>query len=108
MKIIQPSIEILKNGIREIPFTQYLRPCGRKKEISIERPTEVCEKAMEIINAGYSFEIEVLTTGHVSMTISDDEGDYDMKLVNNNGGDVADAVDKMINRFYKTLKESRQ
>ncbi len=107
MKIIQPSIEILKNGIREIPFTQYLRPCGRKKEISIERPTEVCEKAMEIINAGYSFEIEVLTTGRVNMTISNDEDDHDMEIVDN-GFNVPVAVDRMINRFYKTLKESRQ
>ena len=85
---------------KEIPFTQYMRPDGRRVEISIERPEEICKKAEAIINAGYCFEIEVLTTGLVSMTISDDEADHDMEIVDNGPG-VPVAVDRMINRFYE-------
>ena len=86
-------------SVSKIPFTQYMRPDGRRVEVSIERPEEICKKAEAIINAGYCFEIEVLTTGLVSMTISDDEADHDMEIVDNGPG-VPVAVDRMINRFY--------
>ena len=64
----------------EIPFTQYLRPRGKQVEVFIERPAEIYQKAQAIINRGYRFEIEVLLTGQVSMTISDDTDDYAMKF----------------------------
>ena len=88
----------------KIPFTQYLLPDGRKKEIEIERPKDIYKKAMSIIEAGYWFEIEVLSTGHINMTISDDEDDYDMEIAINALG-VSLAVDKMINHFYNSMKK---
>lgn len=84
----------------EIPFIQYLRPNGSKREIFIERPDKIYKKAMAIIDAGYRFEIEVLTTDLVSMTISNDEADHDMEIVRN-GPYVPVAVDRMISRFHK-------
>jgi len=83
----------------QIPFTQYLRPNGRTREVSIERPAEIYKKAMEIINAGYRFEVEELTTGQISMTISKDDEDCDIELVSN-GPEVPVAVDRMITRFH--------
>jgi hypothetical protein len=82
-----------------IPFTQYLRPNGRKIEVSIERPKDIYDKAMGIVEAGYCFEIEVLNTGHVHMTITNDEGDQDSEVVKN-GPEVPIAVDRMITRFH--------
>lgn len=49
-----------------IPFTQYRIPDGTKRSISIERPQNIYDKAMEIISAGYWFEAEELRTGEVN------------------------------------------
>lgn len=83
----------------DIPFTQYLRPSGRMTEATIARPKDIYDKAMDIIKAGYRFEAEVLTTGHVSMTIANDDGDQDIEVVDNGPG-VPQAVDRMIARFH--------
>lgn len=85
-----------------IPFTQYLRPHGKKTLITIDRPQSVYDKAMKIIEAGYVFEAEVLTTGMVSLTIGGKHTDVCMELVMNNEA-VPAAVDKMINGFNFTL-----
>jgi len=86
-----------------IPFTQYLLPYGRKVEVSTERPKDIYDKAMDIIRTGHRFEIEVLTTGYIHMTITDDDGDQDGEIVNN-GPEVPIAVDRMITRFHERLK----
>lgn len=88
-----------------IPFTQYLLPNGRRKDVTITRPREIHEKAMAIIAAGYRFEIVILQTGVVSMTVTGpdadgDEEDLDIELVKNGPG-VPVAVDRMITRFYQ-------
>ena len=57
-----------------IPFTQYKLPHGARIEVSINRPEAIAEKAKRIIEAGYRFECEILTTGHVSFTICGDMG----------------------------------
>lgn len=87
-------------GVYSIPFTQYLLPNGRKQEVTINRPKEIYDKAMAIIAAGYCFEIELLGTGHVHMTISNDEEDLTCEVVPN-GPEVPKAVDRMITRFYQ-------
>jgi len=87
-----------------IPFTQYLRPNGRRNEVTIERPKEICDKAWSIIDEGYRFEAEVLTTGYVSLTISKNSEDHAIKVINN-GPDVPLAVDNMVNNFYERLSK---
>ena len=79
----------------EIPFTQFLRPDGRRKQEFIERPLVVYEAAQKIIAEGFHFECEVLQTGHVNFTISDDVGDHDQKICMN-GPDVLKTVDDLI------------
>ena len=92
----------MMNTLREIAFTQYLRPNGRAMEVSISRPVDIHEKAMKIINAGYCFEVEELRTGDVCMTISKDGIACDIEVVNN-GPEVPKAVDRMINRFISQI-----
>jgi len=55
-----------------IPFTQFFQPHGRKEVIQIDRPEPIETVAQMLIKAGYRFEIEVLTTGEVSMEILKD------------------------------------
>jgi hypothetical protein len=83
-----------------IPFTQYLMPDGRAKQVSIDRPDEIAAKAQQIIAKGYRFECEMLSDWQtISLTITDpDEGDVEIEVVEN-GPDVPLAVDRMIERF---------
>lgn len=60
-----------------VPFKKYFPPDGR--HTMVNWPTErsdVHAKAMSIIDAGFHFEYEVLSTGMHSRTIGDGNGDY--------------------------------
>lgn len=82
-----------------IEFTQYLMPDGRKRPVAINVSDEVAERALEIRNAGYVFECEMLSTGMVSLTITDpNEGDMVCEVVKN-GPSVQNAVENMILKF---------
>lgn len=83
---------------RSIPFTQFLRPNGRKQDVRTTDPSytdDDLKKAQEIIDVGFRFEIEQLMDGMISMTISDSDGDYVHKLCSNNI-DVPATVKRLI------------
>lgn len=81
----------------EIPFTQFLRPDGRKREVRIERPTPVARAALRLIEAGYRFECEELSTGHASLTVVDPKDEVDIAIeVVPNGPEVPGAVDRLV------------
>lgn len=85
--------------MQSIPFTQYLLPDGRKRPVEIEVADDVGEIARGLINQGLLFECEVLTTGHVSLTITDPEdGDLDIR-VRDNGPGIREAVEEMVRGF---------
>lgn len=88
----------------EVEFMQFLRPDGRRKQVYIEVGAEVKAMADKLLAAGCRFEIEVLSTGHVSMEVvrpeACDEDDYAplaSELVSNGPG-VVGAVCRMIRR----------
>lgn len=86
-----------------IPFTQYLRPDGRRQQVSVERSPEIEAIAQEIRAKGYVFTCEVLLTGQVSLAVEsphEDEGDIDIEIVQNGPG-VGEAVDKLVKRVIK-------
>lgn len=86
-----------------IPFTQYLRPNGRTEEISIGRSTEIEDMAARFIKAGGAYEVELLSTGEVSLTAVMDNTDVEIELVPNGEG-VALAVDKLVRASMAHLK----
>jgi hypothetical protein len=88
--------------MREIEFTQYLRPDGRRASVAIERPVAIVDLADAIIARGYRFECEHLTTGHASFTITNEEGDAAIEVVPN-GPEVPIAIDRMIERFARSI-----
>lgn len=81
-----------------ISFTQFLRPNGEQRPVTIDRPAAIEAKAQQIVDAGYRFECEELSTGAVSLTISDGEDDLAMELCAN-GPAVPVAVDKLVSEF---------
>ena len=88
-----------------IPFIQYLRPTGRPVAVSIVRPADIAAMAATILARGFRFECECLTTGEVSLTVTDDVCDRDIEVVAN-GPDVPDAVDALIERFHRKLPKA--
>lgn len=85
-----------------IPFTQFVLPDGRRRRVFIDRPEHIEEAAEAIMAQGYRFEIEVLTTGHVSMTVTDDDGDLCVEVVPNDHR-VSPAVDRLVEQARAML-----
>jgi hypothetical protein len=84
-----------------IPFTQYLRPNGRRTTVWFENddPT-LAAKATELQAAGFRFECEHLRTGHASFTIVHPSYDCDLAIeVVPNGPPVVEAVQRLITNF---------
>lgn len=81
-----------------IPFTQYLRPNGQPVPMAIDRAPEIEALAERVRQQGGFFAIEVLTTGHVSMTVEthDEEGETIAIEVVENGPGVCEAVDRLV------------
>lgn len=91
-------------GLGRVPVTQFLRPNGRQVDVWTDRPTAIAEKAQKLIDAGYRFESEVLTTGHVHVDVSkpDDDGPL-ANFVRPNGPGVGDAFDVMVEEAIGVL-----
>lgn len=83
-----------------IPFTQYMMPDGRAALNSINRPTDVEEKAQAVIATGWRFEVELLSDWQtVSLTVMEGEETRAIETVPN-GPDVLAAVDRLVETAY--------
>ena len=80
-----------------IPFTQYLRPNGRKRPVDIERSPEIEAIAQRFIESGGKYECEELSTGHASLTAVKYGDDVAIELTMN-GPSVPDAVDRLVKK----------
>jgi hypothetical protein len=84
-------------------FTQYMMPDGRREPVQILRPDDIAKKAAFIQSKGYTFECEMLSDMRtISLTITDDEGDFDIEVVPN-GPEIPIAVDRLITRAAERL-----
>lgn len=96
------AFEAFDRGIR---FTQYLRPHGHPVPVWIDMPAPVEEMAKAVVAAGGIFEIEVLTTGQVSMSV-EKRGyscdDHVAELCPNDAA-VPDAVERLVRRAHARL-----
>ena len=84
----------------DIPFTQYLRPDGRKRPVIFTVAGDTAVKADKVLRRGWRFEAEVLVTGEVSLTVEDDEDDeYPCQAIQivPNGPEVPKAVERLVN-----------
>ena len=83
-------------------FTQYLRPDGRKRFVTIERSGDVEAMAERLVKIGARFEVEQLTTGEVSLEciLQTDEPQILSSAICANGPGVPEAVDKLVEDAY--------
>ncbi len=92
-------------------ITQYLRPDGRRKLITLKVPDHVGEQAARVVAAGYHFDAEVLSDEKtVSFTCEPDEPDDDgedepiaAELVAN-GPDVAAAIRRLVAEALRVIE----
>lgn len=85
---------------KPISFTQYLRPDGRKKSVTIEVDNSVAIKAQEILDKGFKFECEELLSGMCSFTIHDPEAERDASIrLHPNASGVRECIVNMITTF---------
>jgi len=91
---------------KAVPFTQYVLPDGRKKHEFIDVDPDLAKKAWALIDNGYYFEAEILTTGIVRFTCCFDDEDIAIEL-SKNGPDVIVAVAKLIETAYEDKIKER-
>lgn len=91
-----------------IPFTQYLRPDGRRRAMSIVRSPEITALAAQIMAAGYVFEMEVLggSNDNVYLECRRNGRMLSNRLVRN-GPLVPEAVDQLVREAYKNLPSKK-
>lgn len=80
-----------------IKFTQFLRPNGTPVPVEVDMPEDVEKMAHQLIDSGYKFEIEQLTTGEVHMDCSKPGAEAPIALeLCQNGPSVIDAIDRLV------------
>jgi hypothetical protein len=53
----------------KIPFTQFLLPDGRRREVTFDCDSKYDKKVQSILDSGATFECEILGMGNVSLTV---------------------------------------
>jgi hypothetical protein len=90
-----------------IPVTQFLRPSGIRQRIFwFTRSDVLACYARTIIKRGFEFQMEVLRTGEVSMTVTDpSEGGADLhvEVVKNHKGMTDEAMERLIAKAHQAL-----
>lgn len=90
-----------------MPFTQYLRPYGRKALTYAPTPDGCGDKVAAIIANGFRFESEVLGTGIVSLTVTDGTRDVAIELSENDIR-VLQALKRLVESAYKYATADRK
>lgn len=83
-----------------IPFTQFMLPNGRRVQVSVDRSSEVEEKAQKLISEGFAFEVEILRNGVVNMDCNRGNVILGQELATNDT-DVPEKVDRLVNKAYE-------
>ncbi len=81
----------------EVEVIQYLRPDGRNKKVTTELPIETESLYQDMLSTNCRFESEVLMTGEISVSISNEEGDLDIEIITN-GPEVQESMVTMLKR----------
>lgn len=82
-----------------VRFNQYMRPHGDMRTQYAPVDIAHVEKVRRIFSEGYVFECEVLTTDHVSMTITHPEAGDIACVVCANDPTVTTKLNEMVERF---------
>lgn len=83
----------------EATLTQFMRPSGMSTPVATDLPVEVEQLYRQMIEAGCRLECEVLTTGEVSVTVSNVSAEVDIDFsVTKNDRSVHSGIVAMLRR----------
>jgi anti-sigma regulatory factor (Ser/Thr protein kinase) len=80
-----------------VDVLQFVLPSGMEHKATTDLPDEASEDYKNMVKSGCRFEAEILTTGEVSVTISDGDQDIDIS-VTSNGPEVPAGMVEMLKR----------
>ena len=93
-----------------IPFTQFLRPDGRRTSTVIDMPQEIHDLAQEFIAAGGAYTSELLPGDDVSLCaefgVEDERRDVVCVVCFNNSS-VPDSVEELVRESHEFMCKSR-
>jgi hypothetical protein len=78
-------------------LTQYMRPNGTPKQVDTDLPIEVQPLYEDMQKNDCFLECEVLTNGHVSVTVTNADQDVDISITPN-GPEVQQGIAAMLKR----------
>ena len=86
-----------------IPFTEYVPPNGETRPKFVTVSGQDAERAKFIVDFGWKFEVELLSTGLVSMTVSDGHRDVAIALAKNDNK-IYEALSNLITETVLKLR----
>jgi len=88
-----------------IEFTQYHLPDGRKTMTGINMDAATEDKAHKLIEARCHFDIEILSTGIISMTCENNSLDDEVLScrLSKNGPEIKENVKKLVDSAYSAM-----
>ena len=89
-----------------IPFTQYLKPNGKKVSVVIDMDEDTEAQAKILLDNGYHFAVEILNNGIVSITCENDEDVISIELCEN-GPKIPDIVRKLITTAKERMESTK-
>jgi hypothetical protein len=87
-----------------IPFIQFVAPHGRKRNMVIDMPEDVEEKARKVLVAGGVFTAEMLSTGIVSLAC-EFEGEDIAGELSQNDEMVVEKVKDLVDASFAILQQ---
>ena len=87
-----------------ISVTAFRLPHGEQEVGYFRRSAEISDLAHRIIDAGYRFTLERLTTGEISMCVESDDCDEDIEIVPNKPEVVREGFDRLVKRAARLAR----
>jgi hypothetical protein len=88
----------------EVPFTQYVPPDGHTIPCKFEVTKDIHEIAEALMMKGYHFDVEVLSTGLVSLTVEHDslpDDDVLYCISHEIGRNEKDEMEVLVNTLFR-------
>lgn len=93
-----------------ILFTQYYMPNGRQKHKTFDSDPKTEKLAHEMLDFGFTFDVEILSTGMISMTCMapDKEETCLASEISTNGPEVVEKVQSLVRNAYQYWQDHKK
>lgn len=86
--------------MKTIPFTEFVPPRGMQRSIQVPVSDRTYDAAIHLIMEGLQFEIETLSNGYVSATITDPIEEQDLAFAIGSPEQIQEKIQNMIKDYH--------